>query len=103
MADLRCFRISDVLNLPIPVHRQPTPITLRDYLIELLATLWEEGDGFSSKRPLGMSDWQWIVYREMVKAGMVTGELDDEDLLDVDHRAADALIVAAIRSFGDDR
>jgi hypothetical protein len=32
-------------------------ITIRDYLRILLETLWEEGEGFSGKRPFGNSGW----------------------------------------------
>lgn len=75
--------------------------TLRGYLTELLATLWTQGSDFSAKRPLGNTDWQWLVYAAMVRAGYVQGEIDgDGYLMDADTDAADALIGAAITSLG---
>jgi hypothetical protein len=56
----------DILNVLIDEER-----TIRDYLFELLSALWEEGDGFKGKRPLGDSDWQWIVYIALVKNGFI--------------------------------
>lgn len=77
---------------------------LRGYLTELLATLWTQGSDFSAKRPLGNSDWQWLVYAAMVRAGYVQGEIDgDGYLTDADTTEADVLIGAAIASLGDPR
>lgn len=54
-------------------------VSLREYLHELLPTLWEEGEGFSGKRPFGNSGWEFDVYAFLVKAGAVEGELDEDD------------------------
>lgn len=89
-----------VLALPLdPARHEGRERTIRDYLIALLSTLWREGSDFSSKRPLGMSDWQWEIYAVLVKAGLITGTFDKlGDLDDCDHRAADDLIAGAIAS-----
>lgn len=87
-----------VLTLPVG-H-----VILRTYLIDLLSTLWAQGSDFSAKRPFGSSDWQWVVYGAMVRAGYVQGEIDgDGELVDADTAAADALIGAAITSLAQPR
>jgi hypothetical protein len=75
--------------------------TVRDYLIELLRVLWREEEGFSGKRPFGNSGWVYEVYLPMVRAGFVTGKLDEDGYIEhVDSRAADALIDKAILALG---
>ena len=80
-----------LLDLPIAEG------TLRSYLLGLLHTLWAEGSDFSSKRPLGDTDWQWIVYTAMVNAGHVEGQVDSDGyLMGADTDTADRLIAGAI-------
>lgn len=84
--------------LDTPLDEAETP-TIRAYLTTLLATLWAEGSNFSSRRPLGDSDWQWTVYAALVKAGLVVGTLDEDGYLeDVDTGAADNLMQMAIEA-----
>lgn len=86
--------------LDTPMDRSETP-TIRDYLIKLLSTLWAESSDFSSKRPFGMSDWQWVVYIALIKAGLVAGSLDEDgDVEDCDTGAADNLMLMAIEALG---
>lgn len=63
--------------------------TVGDYMIELLARLWVEEEGFSSKRPFGNSGWCWEVYEALQEAGHLGDDFDTDD--------ADKMIVAAIR------
>lgn len=93
---------------PTPENILATPLdydhcdatTVRAYLCDLLDTLWDEGSNFSAKRPLGMDDWQWLVYTALVKAGHVPGALDEDGyLVDFSREQitqADRLIAAAI-------
>lgn len=75
---------------------------VRDYLVDLLAALWAEGDGFSAKRPLGDSGWQWDIYDVLFRAGFIPGKVDaDGELVDVDVAAADELVAAAIEFLRD--
>lgn len=72
-------------------------LTVRAYFTRLLTTLWEEGEGFSGKRPFGgSSGWQMDIEHALVRAGRVEcgpdGGEADEDL--------DPLILAAIRLMG---
>ena len=46
-------------------------ITVRDYLRILLLTLWDEGEGFSGKRPFGNSGWEYELYDALMEAGYV--------------------------------
>jgi len=50
--------------------------TIRDYFHSLLTTLWEEGEGFSGKRPFGNSGWEHDLYRPLALAGYVEGDAD---------------------------
>lgn len=71
--------------------------TLEDFLRRTLIALWEEGEEFSGKRPLGDSDWDYDVIVGLVKADLVEGELDEYGGLDHhDDEAAHRLVKAAI-------
>lgn len=80
--------------------------TIREYLKALLSALWDEGESFSGKRPLGNSDWQWPIYRALVKAEAVETDetfLDGDDLDSLgygnfDMAEADRLIHLAIQA-----
>lgn len=92
---------AEVLNLAL-LDNDAEASTVREYLIELLRTLWREEANFSGKYPFGDSGWQYDIYEPMVRAGWVAGKFDEEDILeDVDHKAADRLIDKAIRSLAD--
>jgi hypothetical protein len=52
-------------------------LTVRDYLCELLMRLWKEGDSFNARYPFGNSGWEYEVYKPLVKAGFIAGELDE--------------------------
>ncbi|HEY8878251.1 MAG TPA: hypothetical protein VIN03_11845 [Roseateles sp.] len=71
--------------------------SVREYLRELLSELWHEEECFSGKRPFGNSGWQWDVYRELVAANLVNGQLDrDGNLEDFDEEAGALLMQAVI-------
>jgi hypothetical protein len=71
--------------------------TVGEFLKMLLLTLWEEGEGFSGKRPFGNSDWRYQVYVSLIKAGYVIGTLDEDGYIDdVDYAKADKLVMDAI-------
>lgn len=73
--------------------------TIREYLKALLIALWEKDEGFSGKRPFGNSGWKYDVYPALIKAGLVTGKLDNEGYIEsCDDEAADKLILKAIKS-----
>lgn len=49
------------LNLPIEQEDVANVETVGEYLAEILNTLLSEGEGFSGKRPLGNSDWDYNI------------------------------------------
>lgn len=74
-------------------------VTLKQYLIKLLTTLWREAENFSGKRPFGNSGWQYYVYVAMIRGGLVPGKLDENGYVEeIDTEAADKLILEAIES-----
>lgn len=88
-----------ILDTPMPTGNDAGAKTVRGYLITLLSKLWEQEADFNSKRPFGNSGWAYDVYGPLAKAGLIEGTFDEDGYIeDVDPRAADRLIVAAIRS-----
>jgi hypothetical protein len=90
--------VTDVLNARVEGGEIGT-CTVRDYLLTLLETLWQEKGGFSGKRPFGNSNWEFDLYKALVEAGLVTGTIDDDGyLFEVEDDEADELIAQAISS-----
>lgn len=52
--------------------------TIRHYLISLAAAVWDDGEGFSGKRPFGNSGWQWDVYCALADGGFITGHREED-------------------------
>jgi len=46
-------------------------VTLREYFKRMLVQVFAEGEGFSGKRPFGDSGWQSQLEFDMVKAGLL--------------------------------
>jgi hypothetical protein len=77
----------------------PDAATVGEYLVTLLANLWRDGEGFNSKRPFGMSCWEFDIYEALIAANFIQGELDEDGYIKtVDSKAADELVANAIRS-----
>lgn len=90
----------DILDVPMGDNDADAG-TIRDYLIKLLSTLWEEQDGFSGKQPFGNSDWTGELEVALIRAGLVRGTIDEDGYLeDVDSERAAELIESAIRALG---
>ena len=87
----------EILDLPMSENDAEAK-TVRDYLKALLTTLWEEGEGFSGKRPFGNSGWENELFSALVKGKAVKGAFDEDDLYDVDEKAARKAIQAAIEA-----
>jgi hypothetical protein len=90
---------ADVLACPMDDNDAGAD-TIRAYLVALLAELWKQGEGFGGKRPFGNSGWEYELYGALAKAGYVKATFDDGYLDDVDIKAGDRLIAAAIESLG---
>lgn len=73
----------DILDLPIS-ERDTGATSIRDYLQKLLRTLWNEGEGFSGKRPFGNSGWQTELQVALIRAGLPFGTLDEDDYFEDD-------------------
>ena len=92
----------------LAVQMQPNEAgaaTIRDYLVSLLARVWDLDEQFSGKRPFGDSGWKVDVAEALVRAEVVAGTWDsDEDepdekwLEDWDRDAAHRLIATAIEA-----
>ena len=54
-------------------------LTVKEYLKRLLYTLWEEGDGFSGKRPFGNSCWQGDVIYALIEEGYISGTIEYDE------------------------
>lgn len=97
---IQTFTPQQTLALPMP-ENDANAATIRDYLIALLATLWEEKDGFTGKRPFGNSDWDGDLIVALIQAGAIEGELDEDGYIDsCDDDAAEELISDAIQALG---
>lgn len=88
----------DVLDVPLG-DNDADAATVRDYFKAQLRTLWQEGEGFSGKRPFGNSGWEYDLNEALVRSGKVSGQLDGEGGADPDDQAeVEKLILAAIAS-----
>lgn len=56
-------------------------LSVREWLCDLLQTVWSEGECFSGKRPWGNSGWEYDIYNSLAKAGVIPGELDEDGCL----------------------
>lgn len=94
-----------VLDLPMG-DNDANAATIRGYLKALLTKLWDEGEGFSGKRPFGNSGWERDLYFPLVKAKCVEGKLETyethgggegESIESIDKDAANCMIFDAIK------
>ncbi len=67
----------DILNLPMVGEWRGQSI--RDYLCDLLDTIWDEGEAFSGKRPFGNSGWEHDLYAALAAKGYIDAEKLDSD------------------------
>lgn len=87
-----------VLALPMG-ENDALASTVGEYLVGLLFALWDEKEGFDSKRPFGNSSWDCDLIVPLINAGFVDGTIDEDGYLEgCDDDAADRLIGAAIRA-----
>ncbi len=87
---------TEILALPMGKN-DAEAATVRDYLKALVRRIWEEGEGFSGKRPFGNSGWRCELELALVKAGAIEGKIDVDGYLDdADGAACDRAINDAI-------
>lgn len=92
----------ELLDLPLP-QNDAGATTIRGYLVTLLSAVWEQEQGFNGKRPFGNSGWQTDVYIPMMRAGLISGRMDEDDyyVMEMDNRAGCDLMLAAIEALAD--
>jgi len=74
-------------------------LSIKEFLLELLKTVWQEGEEFSGKRPFGFSDWRDDLYKPLVKHGLVAGTMHEEGYIeDCDSAAASRLVMDLINA-----
>jgi hypothetical protein len=87
----------------MPTGNDADATTIGGYLVALLAALWERGEEFSGKRPLGNSGWRYDLYEPLARAGFIQGSYDaDWGWDDVDTFEGDKLIKRAIQALTSD-
>ena len=85
-----------VLDIPMQENDSGAD-TIKGYLKALLEKIWEEGEGFSGKRPFGNSGWEYDLYKPLVRSGLVEGSVDEYGCINsFDRSAADQIIYDAI-------
>ena len=52
--------------------------TIGEYLMELLRLVWQDGEGFSGKRPWGNSCWELPVYEALVEWEVIKGDKTEQ-------------------------
>lgn len=90
---------SEILDIEFQSSDLHEAMTVRQFFIALLAKLWKEEEGFNGKRPFGNSGWQRDVEAALIKAGAVSGKLDEDGYVDeIDSKAFTVAINQAIQA-----
>ena len=96
------FTPAEILALPMQPNDANAP-TILAYLKELLRKLWQEGEGFSGKRPFGNSGWEDDLLLALLKGDAISG-VHYDDYWDIDddeeRRKGVKLILDAIAAIG---
>ena len=75
--------MAEILDLPMG-ENDAKAATIREYLVALLAAVWEREESFSGKRPFGNSSWKYEVYAALGAGGVIAITRSDEDDDDFD-------------------
>lgn len=92
----------EILQVPMG-DNDADATTVKDYLVALLDRVWDEGEEFSGKRPFGSSGWHRDFDIPLIRAGFVTGALEEDeegmvDVIEVDAAQVNKLIGRAIKA-----
>ena len=74
-------------------------LTCREYLCELLGTLWNKESGFDGKRPFGNSGWQHDMYDALVESKCIKRRRTEYGLVP-DEKAGRKFVFAMIDAMG---
>lgn len=83
----------------ISMEMDDCPVTIRQWLGELLARVWTEKDEFSGKRAFGNSDWEYDLYNIMIQEGVVAGSVSEYGEVEIssdEREKADNIILQVI-------
>jgi len=69
---------TNILDLKFKSGDLNREVTIREFFYELMKTLWEEGEGFSGKRPFGNSGWDADLITCLIKNKIMDGEIDED-------------------------
>ncbi|GAA2321494.1 hypothetical protein GCM10010149_88170 [Nonomuraea roseoviolacea subsp. roseoviolacea] len=76
--------------------------TIKDYLIALLIDLWKSSEDADPAKPFGNPSWEFDLYEALVRAGLISGLIEDGDYVsEVDREAGNRLINLAIKTLGE--
>jgi len=71
--------------------------TVGEYLLKILRNVWEDGEGFSGKRPFGNSGWEYDIYYSLAEEGLIDATVDDEgEYIKLDKATGHKLVKQAI-------
>lgn len=97
------MKIDDIKDIKFFCDDLDKEVSIKDYLKELLKTVWRECESFSGKRPFGNSGWQYDIYSELIKHNVIHGVLDEyggvDELSQEQAEKADEIIMSIIDSF----
>ena len=75
--------------------------TIKSYLMEVLITLWCEGEDVTGNRAADAPGWTDPVYGALIRAGVVGGSFNDDGSLETVHWiVANDKLCNAIRNLG---
>lgn len=97
-------KLDAVLAAPMnPSENDARAVSVAGYLTCLLLAVWDDGEGFSGKRPFGNSGWSWDLVAPLSKAGLISAVLDEDGYVESleDERGFERLIHDAIVRLGD--
>lgn len=68
--------------LDYPYEFEDGQKNIREYLRDLLLTLWQEQERFSGKRPFGDSGWDYDLYKPLIVGGFLKGKIDEDGCIE---------------------
>ena len=68
-------------TLATEVNTDKGKMSVKQFLGLLLITLWEKGEAFCGKRPLGNSGWDEDIYDQLRRNRLITKTSDGEGLI----------------------
>lgn len=87
----------EILNLKFFSGDLDKELTVRQFFYELLKTLFEEGEGFSGKRPFGNSGWDGDLIKCFIENKVINGSLDEDGYIkDFDRKEYNKALFKAI-------